>query len=114
LSNGSLPRSSCFARHLNQTGTQHEALFTSSVTARASARTQILCLIWSELLGRLSIQPSTEASSRCFTEPSQRQSRTFYPTRPVPDPPAPAQTDSKYIAFHDGGFLQVAVSEAPP
>jgi hypothetical protein len=31
----------------------------------------------------------------------------------VPDPSAPAQTDSKYIAFHEGGFLQVAVSEAP-
>lgn len=36
-----------------------------------------------------------------------------YPTQPVPDPPAPAQTDSKYMAFHEGRFLQVAVSEAP-
>lgn len=113
LSNGSLPRNSCFVRHLNQTGTQHEALFTSSVTARASARTQIPCLILSGLLGRLSLQPSTDASLRCFTEPSHRQSGTSYPTRPVPDPSAPAQADSKYIAFHKGGFLQVAVSEAP-
>jgi hypothetical protein len=31
----------------------------------------------------------------------------------VPDPAARDQTDSKYIAFHEGGFLQVAVSEAP-
>ncbi len=37
---------------------------------------------------------------------------TGYPTEPAPDPSAPAQTDTKYIAFHEGGFLQVAVSEA--
>src|SRR5665213_3376652 len=45
LSNGSLPPNSCFAPHFNQNGTQHEALFTSSVTARASAPTKIPCLI---------------------------------------------------------------------
>ena len=37
-----------------------------------------------------------------------------YPTQSLPDPSAPAQPHSKYIAFHEGGFLQVAVSEAPP
>jgi hypothetical protein len=31
----------------------------------------------------------------------------------VPDPSASIHTDSKYIGFHEGGFLQVAVSEAP-
>ncbi len=43
---------------------QHEVIFASSVTARASASTQIPCLIWSGLLGRLSLQPSTDASVR--------------------------------------------------
>jgi hypothetical protein len=98
-SNGSLPRNSCFARRLNRTGAQHEVLLTSSVTARASARTQIPCLIWSGLLGWLFLLPST-ASLSCFTQPSHRRSRTSYPTRPVPDTSPPAQTDSKYIAFH--------------
>ena len=112
-SNGSLPRNSCFGHRRNQTGTQHEALFKSSVTARLSERMRIPCRIWRGLLGRLPLRPSTHASLRCCTHPSQRQSRTSYPTPPLPDPPAPDQTDSKYIAFHEGGFLQVAVSEAP-
>jgi hypothetical protein len=34
-------------------------------------------------------------------------------TQPAPDPSAPAQTDAKYIGFREGGFLQVAGSEAP-
>ncbi len=53
-------------------------------------------------------------SSRCSPhQPIQSKRHDPYPTQPVPDPSAPAQTDSKYIAFHGGGFLQVAVSEAP-
>src|ERR1700722_14768816 len=43
-SNGSPPRNSCFALHLNQTATPHEALSTSSTLARASAHTRIPCL----------------------------------------------------------------------
>jgi hypothetical protein len=37
------------------------------------------------------------------TSPTQRLDRTSAPEQPHP----------KYIAFHQGGFLQVAVSEAP-
>jgi hypothetical protein len=112
-SNGSLPRNSCFGHRHNQSGTQHEALSKSSITARVSERMRIPCPIWRGLLGRLALRPSTDASLWCFTGPPQRQSCTSYSTRPVPDLPGPAQTDSKYIAFHEGGFLQVAVSEAP-
>jgi len=111
--NGSPLRNFCFALHRNLTGAQHEDLSTSSTFARAPAPTQIPCLICPGLLGRLSLQPSTDTSLRCFTAPSHRQSGTSYPTQPAHDPSAPAQTDSKYIAFHEGGFLQVAVSEAP-
>jgi hypothetical protein len=63
---------------------------------------------------------STATADRRAERCSQWQQRAAlsltvgrYPTRPVPDPPAPAQTDSKYMAFHEGRFLQVAVSEAP-
>ena len=51
-SNGSPLPNSCFALHLNQTGAQHEALSTSSASDRASARTQIPCLIWPKTLDR--------------------------------------------------------------
>ena len=78
-SNGSLPRNSCFARRLNRTGAQHEVLLTSSVTARASARTRILCRIWSVWLGWLFLQPSTDASLCCFFE--HRTVEAAHPTQ---------------------------------
>ena len=59
-----------------------------------------------------SLHISASASHSC---PSIRlQASGSYPTQSVPDPSAPVQTDSKYIGFRGGGFLQVAVSEAPP
>src|ERR1700732_3610921 len=112
-SNGSPPRNSCSARHLNQTGTQHESPFTSSTSIRASARTRILCLLWAKPLGCQPLPPLHRPSSNCRTTPSGRKATGPCPTRSVPHPSAPLQTDSKYIGFHVGGFLQVAVSEAP-
>ncbi len=108
-----LPRNSCFARHLNQTGTQHEALSTSSAFERASAPTRILLFIRPKPRGRQSLQPPHQTSASHAAVPSGLQAIGSYPTQSVPDPSAPAQTDSKCIAFHEGGFLQVAVSEAP-
>src|ERR1035437_3079866 len=64
-SNGSPLPNSCFAPHLTQNGALHEHLFPSSASHRASARSQITCLICPGLLGRLSLQPSTDTSSRC-------------------------------------------------
>ena len=37
-----------------------------------------------------------------------------HPTQSLSHPSAPVQTDAQYIGFREGGFLQVAVSEAPP
>jgi hypothetical protein len=71
------------------------------------------CLTFPRLLDRLSPRTSTHSSLQRFTAPSRLQSCTSYPTALVPDPSAPAQTDSKYIPFHEGGLLQAAVSEAP-
>ena len=48
-----------------------------------------------------------------FTAPSHLQSATSCLSPLLPQIFAPDQTDSKYIGFHQGGFLQVAVSEAP-
>ena len=113
-SNGSPPRNSCFARHLNQTDALHEALSTSSASARASARTRIPCLFRPKPLGCQPLQPPHQASASQHAAPSGPSVIRRCPTLSVPDPSAPVQTDSKYIGFHVGGFLQVAVSEAPP
>jgi hypothetical protein len=113
-SNGSPLRNSCFARHLNQTGVQHEALSTSPALVRASARSRILGLFRSKPLRYQPLHPLHQVSASQYAAPSSPSVIRCCPTLFVPDPSAPVQTHSKYIGFHVGGFLQVAVSEAPP
>src|ERR1035437_3117717 len=62
-SNGSPLRNSCFARHLNQTGTQHEDRSTSSAFAPSSAQTRIACLFWPRHLGCQPLKPRHKASA---------------------------------------------------
>ena len=112
-SNGSPLHNCCFALHLNQTSALHEALSISSAFARASARLRTLCPVQPTTLRCQSLQPPLRPSPSHSTAPSGFQTNESYPTQSVPDPPAPAQAHSKYIGFHGGGFLQVAVSEAP-
>src|SRR5664280_266719 len=116
-SNGSLLRNSCFAHHLIHTDALHEALSTSSACACActcaSAHTRIPCLFLPKPLGCQPLQPLHQASASQHAAPSGISVIAHCPTRSVPDPSAPVQTHSKYIGFHEGGFLQVAVSEAP-
>ena len=112
LSNVFPPRNSCFALRLNQTGAQHEALFQSSPAERTPARMQIPCLISTEMPGQLSVQPTPHALWPPFPAPSHLQNATSYLSPLLPQISAPDQTDSKYMGFHEGGFLQVAVSEA--
>jgi hypothetical protein len=113
-SNGSPPRNSCFARHLNQIDALHEALSTSSTSARVSAHTRIPCLLRSKPLACQPLQCPHKASASQYAAPSGPSVIRRCPTQSVHDPSAPVQTDSKYIGFPVGGFLQVAVSEAPP
>ena len=113
-SSGSLLRNSCFARPLNQTGVQHEALSTSPALVRASARSRIPCLFRSKPFRCQTLQPLHQVSASQHAAPYSPSVIGCSPTRSVPDPSASVQTDSKYIGFHVGGFLQVAVSEAPP
>ena len=113
-SNGSPPRNSCFARHLNQIDALHEALSTSSTSARVSAHTRIPCLFRPKPLGCQPLQLPHKASASQYAAPSGPSVIRRCPTQSVPDPSAPVQTDAKYIGFPVGGFLQVAVSEAPP
>ena len=113
-SNGSPPPNSCFAPHLNQTDALHEALSTSSPSARASAHTPTPCLFQPKPLGSQPLQRPQKASASQHAAPSGPSVIQHCPTHPVPDPSAPVQTDSKYIGLPEGGFLQVAVSERPP
>jgi len=63
--------------------------------------------------GRLLLHPRPDASLRPFDAQTRTQSRGSDPSQRLTAPSALEQTHSKYIAFHGGGFLQVAVSEAP-
>ena len=76
-------------------------------------RMQIPCLISTEMPGQLSVEYTPDVLRPRFTAPSHLQSATSCLSPLLPQISTPGQTDSKYIAFHEGGFLQVAVSEAP-
>lgn len=112
-SKGSPPRNFCFACHLNRTAAQHEALSTSSAFAGASAHKWMPCLFLPKPLGCQLLQHLLQDSTSQHAALSRLSVIGRCQTQPVPDSFAPAQTDAKYIAFHEGGFLQVAVSEAP-
>jgi len=74
---------------------------------------RIPCLFRPKHLACQSLKTPHQASASHRTAPSGLQAIGPCPTQSLPDPSAPAQTDAKYIGFHEGGFLQVAVSEAP-
>ena len=111
--NGSLLPNSCFAPHLNQNGALHEPLSTSSLFARASARTRMPCLIRPKTLRYQPLQRPNQASKSHGPPPFGLQANRLHQTPPVRDPSAPTRADSKYIGFPVGGFLQAAVSGAP-
>ena len=71
------------------------------------------CLIRPKPLRCQPLQPPHQASPSHRAALSGLQAIGPCPTQPIPDPSAPTQTDAKYIGFNVGGFLQVAVSEAP-
>src|SRR5271168_1733410 len=73
-SNGSPPRNSCFAPHLNHTDPLHEALSTSPNPVRASARTRIPCLFPPKPFGCQPLQRPQKASASQPAAPSGPQS----------------------------------------
>src|ERR1035437_2919391 len=112
-SNGSPRHNSCFAHHRNQTGALHEPQPTSSALARALARMQIPCLNWPRLFRYRSLQLPHDPSVRRFQAHVIYQSGRSYPLQRVHALTEHVRPHSKYIGFPVGGFLQVAVSEAP-
>jgi len=112
-SNDSPLRNSCSAPHQNQNDVLHEPISASSPSTRASARTQISCLKRSKALCQLSLQRPPKASVRPKVAPSGPWSLKSNPSKRVNTLTGRTRPHSKYIGFPGGGFLQVAVSEAP-
>src|ERR1700722_1873063 len=69
-SNGSPPRNSCFAPHLNQTDALHEAPSTSSTSAHASEHTRVPCLFRPKPRGCQPLQRLHKASASQHAAPS--------------------------------------------
>src|SRR6202008_3313090 len=80
---------------------------------RVPARKHIPCLIWPEPFRYQSLCPLPDSSLPHFAVPCGPQSSRSYSFRNFLKPSTLRSAHSKYIAFHEGGFLQVAVSEAP-
>lgn len=112
-SNGYPPPNSSFAHHRNQTSAQHKASSISAALARASARTQIPCLICPKTLAQPLPQLPMVDLLRSFAVLSYPQTRRPNSPDNLRGTSVPEQTHSKCIAPHRGGFLQVVVSEAP-
>src|SRR5450631_3296464 len=113
LSNGSPRLNSSFAHHRNKTGALHESQSTASALARALARTQIPCLNWPRLVRYRSLHLPHDPSVRRFPTQFIHPSGSSYPLQRVHALTKHIRPHSKYIGFPVGGFLQVAVSEAP-
>src|SRR5664280_1555348 len=111
--NGSPRLNSCFALHLNPTSAQHEPLSASSASTRAPARTEISGLLAPGVLCYLFFQLCRPLL--CDAPPLQQDLKAADHTdhSGLLKPLHPLSPHSKYIAFPRGGFLQVAVSEAP-
>src|SRR6202167_1562235 len=112
LSSASPPRNSSSDLRLIPAGARHESTSPASNLARASARTLVLCLAFLRMqygcaLQTLpctaprpfSLRPATETQALCLQPQTSKRSR---PAHPDTNPIVPR-----------GGFLQVAVSEAP-
>ena len=80
----------------------------------ASAHTRMPCLVRPKTLRCKPLQCPNQASKSHWSTSFGLLANRLHQTQPVRDPSSPTRADSKYIGFPVGGFLQTAVSEAPP
>jgi hypothetical protein len=114
-SSGSPRRNSSSDLHLIPAGAQHESTFPASHLPRAPAPTPALCLIWPRRHYPSSLRPLPANSVRLVSLRSRPTTATHRRQQHLHGPSLPAQPHTKPIdhAQWRGGFLQVAVSEAP-
>jgi hypothetical protein len=83
-SNGSPPRNSCFALHLNQTGAPHEALFPSSALhVLRRARRSLVSSGQNPRMPAISFQPPHRTPLALFYRSSRPSKRRICPTQSV-------------------------------
>jgi hypothetical protein len=112
LSSGSPPRNSSSDLRLILVGAQHESTSPASLLPRASARTLVLCLIFLRMHYCCAIQTLRCAAPRpfCLRPPTETEAHRQQPQPRKRSEPAHPHTNP---IVPRGGFLQVAVSEAP-
>ena len=112
LSSASPPPNSSSDLRLISSGAPHEPTFPASNLARASARTPVLCLALVRMQYGGAIQTLRCAAPRSFSLRTPTETQVHRQQRQPRKQSRPAHPDTNPIVPR-GGFLQVAVSEAP-
>ena len=112
MSSASPPRNFSSDLRLISAGAPHESTSPASNLARASARTLVLCLALVRMQYGGAIQTLRCAAPRSFSLRPATQTQAPSPRRQTRKRSRPAHPDTNPIVPR-GGFLQVAVSEAP-
>ena len=112
-SNGSLPRKSCSALHLNPNGAQREPLSASLASDRAPARTESSCLIGPRMPSQPTSQSLPATSARRFSVRFSPANGRSCPSQRLSKHSGPDRINSNPIDISGSGSLQVAVSGAP-
>ena len=112
LSSASPPRNSSSDLRLISAGEPHESTSPASNFARASARTLVLCLAFLRVQYGCARGTLRHAGARPFSLPRATETKAHRQQAPPRKRQRPPHRETNPIVPR-GGFLQVAVSEAP-
>jgi hypothetical protein len=112
LSSASPPRNSSSDLRLISAGAPHESTSPASNLARASARTLVLCLAFLRMQYGCALGTLRCTAPRAFPLPTATETQALSQQRHTSQRSKRAHPDTNPIVPR-GGFLQVAVSEAP-
>src|SRR6266852_9857998 len=113
LSSASPPRNFSSDLRLISAGAPHESASPASNLARASARTLVLCLAFLRMQYGYALGTLRCSAPRAFSLPTATETKALSQQRHTSQRSRRAHPDTNPIV-PPGGFLQVAVSEAPP
>jgi|ERR1700678_1079120 len=112
LSSASPPRNFSSDLRLISAGAPHESSSPASHLARASARTLVLCLAFLRVQHGCALATLRHAGARPFSLPRATETKAHRQQAPPRKRQRPPHRETNPIVPR-GGFLQVAVSEAP-
>src|SRR5882672_3664481 len=113
LLNASPPRNFSSDLRLISAGAPHESTSPASNLARASARTLVLCLAFLRMQYGYALGTLRCTAPRAFSLPTATETQALAQQRHTSQRSRRAHPHTNPIV-PQGGFLQVAVSEAPP